>query len=202
MKSLKNIWFLIFIFIVLSNSLSAQQFQIVIKPAVGIFKPEANILTKYYDQDILFSYGADLSLITSFHRLGIYFGLNQFSIKINDENQTDIEESGTLYKFGILKRFEFKHISLDAKIGMTIRDDKLIFPDSDESRIGFDTGFVIEKKIYRRISAFVEANYNYEKIEIPEYVTVVYSRHQKYLSGKSIVVGGYYLTIGMGILLY
>ena len=103
MKSLKNIWFLIFIFIVLSNSLSAQQFQIVIKPAVGIFKPEANILTKYYDQDILFSYGADLSLITSFHRLGIYFGLNQFSIKINDENQTDIEESGTLYKFGILK---------------------------------------------------------------------------------------------------
>lgn len=200
MNALKRISIFILL-IILNQSLFAQSNQIFFRPSVSIFNPGSKVLSNFYNKNVILSYGGNLAIITSFHKLGLYLGVNRFSVKIQDAHQPDLTESAALYKIGIIKRYSIGKISLDTKIGLTKRNDDLDAPGSNNSNFGFELGLVLEKHIYGRFASFIEADYNYTHIKIPEYVTYKYSRRQYYLSGKSINTGGYSFNMGVSILL-
>jgi len=191
---------LLTIFIIFTQSVFAKSHQLRFRPSAGIFVPESKTLRNFYNQNILIDYGGDLIIITNFYNYGVYLGLNKYSIKIKDDIQGDLDESTILYKFGILKRFQICLITIDAKLGLMKRIDDLLTL-SNEARLGFEFGFVLERNIYKRLSLFSEINYNYEHIKIPYYVNCVYTRHQEYLAGQNFTCGGYFFNIGLSILL-
>lgn len=202
MKSLKAIPALILFVLICYHPVFAQSVHVYLKPVLGISLPVSEKLKNYYNKDNFFTYGGILSLSTGYHDLGLYFGLNRYSIEIVDEYKSDIDETGTIYKIGVFKRFCPKFFIFDTKLGLTLRDDELARPGKDDVRLGFEIGFSAEKKISSRLGSYIEACYNFDKVEIPEYVTVQYSRHQKYLSGQNIQSGGILLQAGISILLF
>lgn len=201
MISLKRTYFIVCSVFICAQSVFSQSIQVEFKPALGLFNPQSDILRKYYNQNVMFSYGGDLSIITRFYSSGIYIGINRFSLKIKDNSQLDLEESKTIYKIGLIRRSQLGLFNLDTKLGLTKHDDNLLLSfNTNDSRLGFELSLLVEKNIYSRTALFLEANYNYEHINIPEYVNVKYSRHQKYLSGQSLYTGGYFLVFGISFL--
>lgn len=201
MIRLKKTCFISCLVFICTQSIFSQPFQIEFKPAIGLFNPQSDILRKYYNQSVIFNYGGDLSVISQNYDLGIYLGMKRFSLKIIDESQSSYEESSTIYKIGIISCTNLRSFNLDTKLGLTKHDDNLLLSfNTNDSRLGFELGLEVDKNISNRMALFLEANYSYEHINIPEYVNVTYSRHQSYLSGKSLNTGGYFLIFGLSFL--
>ena len=196
--------FILFIcvFLLLSINLEAKNINFSLKPSLGGFKPESNILKDYYNQDLIFIYGFELDLLTNFHNLGAYFKINRYSINIEDKIQTGLKETSLWYDMGIMKRLYLRLLYIDFKSGLTIHNDNLSLPFTDGLHYGYEFVISIGKIISDRISAFVEFNYNYENRDIPNYITERYSRRQVYLSGKNFSTGGYILQTGLSLSLH
>ncbi len=143
-----------------------------------------------------------MAFISNFYNLGGYLKINRFSFKIEDESQPGLKESSTWYGLGIIKRLYIRSFFFDFKFGLTNHHDKLTTPFSEQLRLGYELGLTFSKNILDQNSIFFAANYNYENVKIPYYVTSNYSRHQRYLAGKSFNTGGYLFYIGISICLF
>ncbi|MHB2154394.1 hypothetical protein ACX8XN_08345 [Calditrichota bacterium GD2] len=192
----------IYVFLLLSINLEAKNINFSLKPSLGSFNPESNILKDYYNQDLIFIYGLEFDILTNFHNLGAYFKINRFSVSIEDKIQTKLKETSIWYDIGIMKRLYLRLLYIDFKSGLTIHNDNLSLPFSDALHYGYEFAISIGKIISDRVSVFIEFDYNYENRDIPYYVNEQYSRRQIYLSGKNFSTGGYILQTGLSLSLH
>lgn len=195
----KKIIVFIFVLLCLNLNLNAKSLHIYIKPSAGIFHPDSRILRSYYDLNFIFSYGVEADVLTNFYNIGGYVSFNRFSVKIKDKQQPDLKETSAWYNFGLIKRWTVNSIFIDFKSGLTIHNDQLSDPFSNETHYGYQMGIAVGKIIFKKAGVFLETTYNHESRKVPYYVTYTYSRRQVYLSDKRFNTGGFIIQSGISL---
>ncbi len=191
------ILFLMF-FAVYSNAFS--QVEIYVKPSAVVFFPSSEQVKGYYDKNSIFTYGAEAYFITDFYGLGGFVNFSGYTVNLKDANQIEGEwkEKVTIVSFGLLKNFETPLCFINAKAGISFHSDELGF-DNKDVRNGLRLGIDLTKELFPGVSLCLGGEYDYCKLDIPNYLTFVYSRHNAFFAGKTFSTGGYFLNAGISI---
>lgn len=195
MNTLSRLVILQLLFLPLT-AVTAQSWSLAIAPGIGLNAPESNILKRYYQKNFLPGYGGEIILITDYHGLGLYIGVNRVKHRITDELQTDYDERMTTVCCGFLKRTGDDLLSADIKAGMSIQTGDLFMPGKDTAVFGYEFGLTLNVPVSGPLTVSGGMAYSRTRVTIPAYMTTVYSRHQYYLSGRQFTTGGFSLMMG------
>jgi len=171
---------------------------IFIKPAFGLTYPYSKILKSYYDRNQIFSYGIEINVPFNQQNLAIYFIYQKQSFKIKDPSLFEnISVNNHWFTFGFQKNYKTDNLKIYGRLGFTYHYDDLSLSSSDDPRIGLQPSFGFCTKLVKNVNYFVEFDYEFEKLSVPSYLSVNYSRHQTYLSGKKFQTSGLQIKTGI-----
>jgi hypothetical protein len=196
---MRKLVFIILIFvIILSDSTKASSFSMILKPLFGLYQPTSTPLKDYYTKNFIFTYGGEVEVLLPFYNLGMFFKIQSYTLDIYESvYERDITESAIWYTGGIMKEIDFEGVSLFSKVGISYHSDELALIKTENSRWGFQIGAGMKRKISETVRFFLEANFDYEKLTIPDYRTFAYSRHNAFLSGQNFNTGGILFLLGV-----
>ena len=179
------------------TSLPAGEWRLNGKISQAVFYPESALLRGYFNKRIIYFPDFELSFFSDRYGYGIYAGFYHFSFPITDTKQDDLHTHSTLMRVGVFKTIGLNVVDLKLKLALTRRRDDLLLWEEEWLRTGYEAGISILWPWSDTLFLEIEVLYNHEIIQVPRYVTFIYSRHQSFLSGETIAAGGYFLTAGI-----
>jgi len=167
-----------------------------ISPYVGAFHPTDTILQRYFDRSNVFMYGIGFDITASKYLIGAHLKIQRFSFNVHDIRR-DEHVDGIWCTIGLEKIIPLSFVSFYGRLGGTSHYDSYDRFSLDNFRFGFQTGLGVRLNVTRHIKPFLELDYEYERLSIPYYVNIAYSRHQAYLAGKDFKAGGFLIQAGI-----
>lgn len=189
----RMLYFVVMILLTLSftNGVYGQ----IIEPTLGIKYLTASPLRKYYDTDVHFDYGLTFTMFPHKSDTGLFLKYVKAKIHVYDENyyHPHIEFSNSIFIIGLQRNIKTNCY----RVGISKHFDNLGDASDNDNRIGFFISLGRYYRINKNIIYFIDAEFEFEDLHVPNYCAYSYSRHQAYLAGKKFNTGGISLDMGL-----